>query len=173
MDNSELVNPYFVTDWWQNADLRHINARGHRDLANLIAHLVQEQACEVVEDDHTITDDMSEIEAVDQVLLRVLSEHMQTPPSYPLYEPKDFLAENLTMQQQSELIAQDQAFWDLQPKESRPWGPWRKPKNGNADPRTWEGVWPPEWKVASVPRVSRLLSQKIRLETDILRSLLA
>lgn len=49
MKNPDLVHPYYTINWWQDPDTRHINARGHQDLANLVASLVQDTACELVE----------------------------------------------------------------------------------------------------------------------------
>ncbi|WRT69354.1 uncharacterized protein IL334_006338 [Kwoniella shivajii] len=41
----QLIGPYFSRDWWGNSDMRHINARGHRDLGMLVASLIQDAAC--------------------------------------------------------------------------------------------------------------------------------
>lgn len=49
MRHPELIHPFFTTNYWQDPDLRHINARGHRDLANMLAAYVQDTACELVD----------------------------------------------------------------------------------------------------------------------------
>nr|XP_018260614.1 uncharacterized protein I303_07540 [Kwoniella dejecticola CBS 10117]OBR82772.1 hypothetical protein I303_07540 [Kwoniella dejecticola CBS 10117] len=41
----QLIRPYFSQDWWGNPDMRHMNARGHRDLGMLAASLIQDAAC--------------------------------------------------------------------------------------------------------------------------------
>ncbi|KAL7421921.1 hypothetical protein Q5752_003693 [Cryptotrichosporon argae] len=42
----QLVRPYFAQDWWGNPDTRHLNSRGHRDLAMLIASFFKDVMCQ-------------------------------------------------------------------------------------------------------------------------------
>ncbi|ORY32861.1 hypothetical protein BCR39DRAFT_522172 [Naematelia encephala] len=48
----QLVRPYFSQNYWGDPDMRHINARGHRDLSNLVASLIQDVACTMLAEDN-------------------------------------------------------------------------------------------------------------------------
>lgn len=177
MANPDLVHPYYTVNYWQDPDARHINPRGHQDLANLIASLVQDTACDLVEDEqedvehgqrrkHHDDDDedddsengddhAKEAERIDIVLERILTEHFKTQPIVPRHPATEFYGQPLDIQQQRDLVAEDQEFWSSQPKDVRPWGPWQKAKHEEGEPtRMWEGVWPGDWQHGDVPRVS-------------------
>jgi uncharacterized protein (UPF0305 family) len=173
MNNPDLVHPYYTTNWWREADTRHINPRGHQDLANLLASLVQDTACELVEieegdedeergksrndkdDDDDDDDNKREQERMDMVLDKILTEHFKTQPGVPLHPAKEFYQGSFDIQQQREIVAEDDKFWTDQPKDVRPWGPWQRAKHDEGEPeRLWEGVWPGDWQHGEVPRVS-------------------
>ncbi|ORX35756.1 hypothetical protein BD324DRAFT_631543 [Kockovaella imperatae] len=44
----ELVPMYFSQDYWGFPDMRHLNARGHRDLAALVSSLIKDVTCEML-----------------------------------------------------------------------------------------------------------------------------
>ncbi|BEI93318.1 uncharacterized protein CcaverHIS019_0509460 [Cutaneotrichosporon cavernicola] len=46
------VVPMYFSESWDQPDLRHFNWHGHRDLANLVASLLRDVACELVADPH-------------------------------------------------------------------------------------------------------------------------
>ena len=157
MRNPDLVHPYFTVNYWQDVDLRHISARGHHDLANLIASLVQDTACDLVEleDDEAQAHGEGHTE-VDLILERILTEHFKTQPSVPLHPSEEFFRKPLEREEQQRLIKEDAAFWQDKPKDVKPWGPWLQPKHSeNEQPREWEGEWPGEWTMGQVPRVSQ------------------
>ncbi|KAH8090423.1 hypothetical protein HD553DRAFT_266702 [Filobasidium floriforme] len=127
MKNPDLVHPYYTINWWQDPDTRHINARGHQDLANLVASLVQDTACEL---------------------------HFKTQPSVPLYPASEFYGKPFDIQEQRELVAEDDEFWQDQPKDVKPWGPFQPAKHAEGESgRLWEGVWPGDWQHGEVPRL--------------------
>jgi hypothetical protein len=139
-------------------DLRHINSRGHQDLANLIASLVQDTACDLVEQEVEAAETIAGADTqVDLVLERILTEHFKIQPSVPLHPAEEFYKKPLEREEQVRLIKEDATFWQDKPKEVKPWGPWQRPKHSdNEEPREWEGEWPGEWTLGGVPRVSRV-----------------
>ena len=175
MTNPDLVHPYYTTNWWRDPDTRHINPRAHQDLANLVASLVQDTACELVEDtqeeeetDHRRhrdddddddndddDNDLKQQERMDLIMERILTEHFRTQPAVPLHPASEFYDQPFDIQQQRELVVKDETFWSSQPKDVRPWGPWQRAKHAEGElERLWEGVWPGEWQHGNVPRAS-------------------
>jgi hypothetical protein len=157
MNNPDLIHPYYTTNYWRDPDVRHINARGHKDVANMVSALVQDTACSLVDPDLEVRDDveLTDADKVEMALEKILSEHFTTGFSAPLHPASEFMEPSLDISAQKSLIDEDQAFWSNQPKEARPWGPWRKEKHAEGEEgKTWEGVWPGEWDHGEVPRVS-------------------
>lgn len=158
MNNPDLIHPYFTTNWWQDPDVRHINARGHQDLANLAASLVQDVACDLVADEEDDEDDDKDTSAqIDTVLEALLAQHFKTQPVVPLHSDVELDKPELDMKAQKMLLKDDAEFWKKQPKQARPWGPWQKAKHPEGEePRTWNGVWPGEWTMGQIPRLRML-----------------
>jgi hypothetical protein len=158
MKTPDLIHPYYTVNSWQDPDTRHINARGHQDLANLIASLVQDTTCDLVGPDEDVDEDEDGDEdqaRLDKVLERILTEHFKLSPSTPLHPTEEFYNEPMEMADQQKLVDEDTLFWKDQPREVRPWGPWQRAKHPvDEEARTWPGVWPGEWSLEDVPRVS-------------------
>jgi hypothetical protein len=49
MRHPSLVRPYFTNNYWNDPDVRHVNARGHRDMSRMVESLVFDLGCELVE----------------------------------------------------------------------------------------------------------------------------
>ena len=138
MRHTELVHPYFTTDWWQNPDVRHVNARGHRDMANVLASLVQDVACEytrlpVVSDEPTGEADGATLELLQDVY------EIRDYPTLPVSEMQD--------------VSDLPDYWRKQAQQARPWGPWHRAKGDDEPARVQHGVWSEERELGQVPRV--------------------
>ncbi|KAJ9117453.1 hypothetical protein QFC22_004303 [Naganishia vaughanmartiniae] len=158
MRHPELVHPYFATDWWKNPDVRHINARGHRDMANMVNALVQDVACQYVGDDPSVWEidgpvddgDGAVADAADMVELLK-----------DIFEVKDTALPALSTIQDLNTLPD---YWKNEAEQARPWGPWHPNKEDNELAKIQHGVWSDENQLGRVPRVSRraTLAQEIR-----------
>jgi hypothetical protein len=144
MRHAELLHPYFATDWWQNPDVRHVNARGHRDMANILASFVQDVACDYTRSPETGVTDESAAAETDTAMLDLLEDvfEIQDPTVIPVSEMRD--VSNLA------------DYWQTEAVQARPWGPWHRAKEDDEPARIQHGVWGEEKELGQVPRVSTL-----------------
>lgn len=142
MRHTELLHPYFTTDWWQNPDVRHINARGHRDMANLLASLVQDVACEYTRLPAISDSDESTVEETDAAMLELLKDvfEIQDQTITPVSEMRD--------------VADLSDYWEKEAEQAKPWGPWHRAKEDDQPAQIQPGIWSEEKELGQVPRVS-------------------
>ncbi|GHJ85051.1 hypothetical protein NliqN6_1453 [Naganishia liquefaciens] len=141
MRHTELLHPYFTTDWWQNPDVRHVNARGHRDMANVLASLVQDVACEYVGSPEA-TDGAADDGERDTAMLELLQdvfELQDDAATLPVSEMKD--------------VSTLSRYWQHEAEQARPWGPWHRPKEDDEPARVQHGVWSEQRELGQVPRL--------------------
>jgi hypothetical protein len=148
MRHPELVHPYFATDWWKNPDVRHINARGHHDMANMVKALVQDVACGYVGDDPSAwevdegMDDTDGIMAGQGDMMDLLKD---------IFEVEDTTLPALSTIQDLETLT---SYWKNEAEQAKPWGPWHPNKEDTEPAKIQRGVWSDERQLGQVPRVS-------------------
>jgi hypothetical protein len=160
MRHTELLHPYFATDWWQNPDVRHVNARGHRDMANILASFVQDVACEYTRSAETDFKDEGAAAAVetDAAMIELLKDvfEIQDPANVPVSEMRD--------------VGNLANYWEREAVQARPWGPWHRAKEDDEPARIQHGVWSEEKELGQVPRVSTVLTSSTSVADILVRS---
>lgn len=145
MRHPELVHPYFATDWWKNPDVRHINARGHRDMANMVNALVQDVACEYVGDSRAWESE-GEVEVGEEDMVSARMVELLKD----IFEVVDTSLPALSMMQDLETLPD---YWKNEAEQARPWGPWHPNKEDSEPAKIQHGVWSDEKQLGQVPRV--------------------
>jgi len=145
----QLIRPYFSQDYWGSPDTRHMNAKGHRDLGNLIASFLKDTTCDL-------------ISHPDFLVPSSLGTPNTLPLTGDLIPSLDYLDQSQTLELppleaaelEDTLLAVEQQTW---PVDSRTW---RKdpppPKEEGSEPLPGElmpGLWtsPPEYPI--LPRL--------------------
>lgn len=155
MRNTELLHPYFTTDWWQNPDVRHINSRGHRDMSNMVTALLQDVVCDYTRLQGATEESLDGHVETDMVMMELLKDvyELQDPTCVPVSEIKD--ASDLS------------DYWLDQAKQARPWGPWHRHKDDDQPANIQPGVWSEEKELGQVPRVRSVCASTIgRVDTN-------
>jgi hypothetical protein len=144
MRHTELLHPYFTTDWWQNPDVRHINARGHRDMANMVMALVQDVVCDYTRLEESTAENLDDPSETDMDMLELLKDvyEIQNPTFVPVSEIMD--------------TAHLPDYWLEQAEQVKPWGPWHRHKDDDQPAKIQPGVWSEERHLGQVPRVCTL-----------------
>jgi hypothetical protein len=141
MRNTELLHPYFTTDWWQNPDVRHINSRGHRDMANMVKALLQDVVCDYTRLQGVTEESLDGHVETDWEMMELLKDvyELQDPTYVPVSEIKD--------------VSDLSDYWLDQAEEARPWGPWHRHKDDDQPAKIQPGMWSEEKQLGRVPRV--------------------
>lgn len=128
MRHPELIHPYFTTNYWQDPDLRHISARGHRDMSNMVSSLVEDMTCELAEE--------------------ILTTKRDPLAGLPMPSNSDQDAAKISVS-----LEDAEAFLE-DPKQARPWGPWRPSKEKEKNETMQLGIWSTQEQHGQIPRVS-------------------
>lgn len=147
MRHTQLLHPYFTTDWWQNPDVRHINARGHRDMANMVKALLQDVVCDYTRLEGS-AEEASDVDTeTGTEMLELMQDvyEVQDPTYVPVSEIKD--------------IAHLSEYWLNQAEQVKPWGPWHRPKDDDQPAKIQPGVWSEDQQLGQIPRVCELLGR--------------
>lgn len=141
MRHTELLHPYFTTDWWQNPDVRHINSRGHHDMANMVMALLQDVVCDYTRLQGPTDEDPNGLVETDLELLELLKDvfEVQDPTFVPVSEIQD--------------TSHLPDYWLDQSEQAKPWGPWHRHKDDDQPARIQQGIWSEEKQLGQVPRV--------------------
>ncbi|WOO81154.1 uncharacterized protein LOC62_03G004686 [Vanrija pseudolonga] len=135
---------YFTTDFWGNTDMRHINARGHHDVALIIGSLLRDTSCELARDPNYVVQASSDKHELVENLPHKLF-HQQLEAAY---------GDDMATQEQALKIMEQGWAGEQRSFIATP----RRPKKENEDdedppepePVFFPGMWnrPPEYGVA-------------------------
>nr|XP_019009028.1 uncharacterized protein I206_05668 [Kwoniella pini CBS 10737]OCF47809.1 hypothetical protein I206_05668 [Kwoniella pini CBS 10737] len=138
----QLIRPYFSQDWWGNPDMRHMNAKGHRDLGNLAASLIQDASCIMLSEATFFVPysptEQSQDEQASSILGGVSAGDEETTS----------LEDALLLDQS---LALAQSTW---PEQSRSWR--KKPDEGKAVGELMPGLWSTPVEYGILPRLNVL-----------------
>jgi len=129
----------YLSSFWGDPDTRHVNSRGHRDLANLIASLVRDVTCEMLSET-----DFYENKS-DSLGTPILDYEFFAEANRALNEASSPL--EIAAAQDAQIM-EEQAMW---PEQSRAWR--QNPSEGEEVGTLMPGVWTTPLEYGLLPRM--------------------